>query len=168
MNYKRYTSARMITHLNVLLLLISFVGIYIFGISLNFENLTFNTFIILFIFIYLLASIFKFLIVSLKQFSITDHWMESIKLHLIFISSVGQEIFFRGILNQILGIYFSTLIYTFWNFFPSKRRVGVIIFFFFLGLVQSQIYLQTNNILYVIYSNFLFHILIRMIKYKLL
>ncbi len=164
---KFYISAGIITTLNCLLLIISAISIYYFNIEVKFGVIYLPIFLAITLVVILAAILFRFLILKIKQFSITDHWIESIKLHLLFVSSVGQEIFFRGILNQILGIYISTLIYTFWNFLPSKKRIGVIIFFFFMGLIQSQIYFYTNNILYVIYTNFLFHILIRVIKYKI-
>lgn len=166
MNYKLYTSARIITHLNVILLLISIVGMFIFDISLKLENLNFKIFITLFILVYLLASIFNILSVSVKQFSITDHWIKKISLPLLLITSVGQEVFFRGVLNETIGIILSTILFTLWNFFPDKKRFFVTIFFFFLGLIQTSVYIYTKNIFYVIYTNFMFHMLIRMIKYK--
>lgn len=161
-----YISPKIIVILNSALLIISVIFVYFFNFEINHVGIELSKFIPITLLVIAVAVLFKYFILKYKEFSITDHWIESIKLHLLLISSVGQEIFFRGILTQILGIYLSALVYTFWNFFPNKKRVGVIIFFFFLGLLQTHIYLYTNNIFYVIYSNFLFHVLIRMLKFR--
>jgi membrane protease YdiL (CAAX protease family) len=90
-----------------------------------------------------------------------------VSLPLLLIASVCQEIFFRGVMNELVGVLLSTTLFTFWNFFPNRKKILVSIFFFFLAMVQSQIYFYTKNIVYVVYTNFLFHALIRMLKYKI-
>lgn len=166
MQSKFYISPKVITFCNGILLIISLLSILFLNINVALESLNLYTLIALSILIFLIAIIFNSLTLKIKHFSITDHWIEKISLSLLLISSIGQEIFFRGVLSGIVGVLLSTMIFTLWNFFPNKKRTPVLLFFFVLGLIQSAIYLYTNNIIYVIYTNFMFHILIRMLKYK--
>ncbi len=163
---KLYTSPKLIIFFNGILLTFALLSTVFLGSNIIFGIPRLDILFVLFLSIVLFSLVFNLLTIKLTQFSITDHWIESVSLPILLVSSVGQEIFFRGIMNGLIGILLSTLLFTFWNFFPNKKRVLVSIFFFFLGITQSLIYFYTKNIVYVVYTNFLFHILIRMLKFK--
>ena len=86
-------------------------------------------------------------------------------------SGVGEEIFFRGLLQEGIGIYLSNIIFALLHF-PGKEFWVYSLWTLFAGLFLGNIYSYTNNLFIVIvahvFNNFLALLIWKKFKNKII
>ncbi|MFN8577895.1 MAG: CPBP family intramembrane glutamic endopeptidase [Candidatus Sericytochromatia bacterium] len=86
-------------------------------------------------------------------------------------SGVGEEIFFRGLLQEGIGIYFSNIIFALLHF-PAKEFWVYALWTLFAGLFLGNVYSYTNNLFIVIiahvFNNFLALFIWKKFKHKII
>jgi membrane protease YdiL (CAAX protease family) len=92
-------------------------------------------------------------------------------LPLAFFSGVGEEIFFRGLLQEGIGLYLSNIIFALLHF-PGKEFWVYSLWTLFAGLFLGNIYSYTNNLFIVIvahvFNNFLALFIWKKFKHKII
>lgn len=157
-------------------------GIYAFSYLSPFKNMNFNLTSVglglaaslILVFLSFLISYtydpFKKSMSSLDEMIISKIQMSDI-IPIALASGIAEEIFFRGILQNGIGIYFSNIIFALLHF-PGKEFWVYSLWTLFAGLFLGNIYAYTNNLFIVIIAhvmnNFLALLLWKKFKHKIL